>query len=286
MFNVPKAKSDDFNGRFREIISDPLNTFIRRHPFAGHIFDGRVTLHNGLKVPISGDYAYYGNFSDVLIINRGVHEPLEEFVFQSLLKSLGNQKVTMLELGAYWGHYSMWLLHERPDSQVVLVEPEKVNLDSGIKNFRDNDFTGQFINDFVGNGHFSVDSFISENNLSSLSILHSDIQGYEVEMLQDTQKALSNRKIDYLFISTHSEVLHREVETIISKFDYDIEVSSSFERHTTSFDGFVFARKSTLPALFSGLKFVGRQSIMELTPSERCEYICVLHSSLKQLNLL
>lgn len=286
MFNVPKAKSGDFNGRFREIISDPLNNFIRRHPFAGHIFDGRVTLHNGLKVPISGDYAYYGTFSDVLIINRGVHEPLEEFVFQSLLKSLGNQKVTMLELGAYWGHYSMWLLHERPDSQVVLVEPEKVNLDSGIKNFEDNDFTGQFINDFVGNGHFSVDSFISENNLSSLSILHSDIQGYEVEMLQDTQKALSNRKIDYLFISTHSEVLHREVETIISKFDYDIEVSSSFERHTTSFDGFIFARKSTLPSLFSGLKFVGRQSIMELTPSEKCEYICVLHSRLKQLNLL
>lgn len=48
---MPKAKSGDFNGRFREIISYPLNNFIRRHPFAGHIFDGRVTLHNGQKAP-------------------------------------------------------------------------------------------------------------------------------------------------------------------------------------------------------------------------------------------
>jgi hypothetical protein len=40
------------------------------------------------------------------VLNRGVHEPLEEFVFQEVLKRLP-EACAMIELGAYWGHYSM-----------------------------------------------------------------------------------------------------------------------------------------------------------------------------------
>eukprot|EP01035_Chromulina_nebulosa_P006479 gene6479-8760_t len=42
-----KALGSDTPGRFREIISDPLNLLIERHPRAGLIADGLVTLHNG-----------------------------------------------------------------------------------------------------------------------------------------------------------------------------------------------------------------------------------------------
>lgn len=45
-------------------------------------------LHNGLKVPFAGNDSYYGGFSSILVMNRGVHEPLEEFVFQQVLKRL------------------------------------------------------------------------------------------------------------------------------------------------------------------------------------------------------
>jgi hypothetical protein len=40
------------------------------------------------------------------VLNRGVHEPLEEYVFQELLKNLPKTPL-MIELGAYCGHYSM-----------------------------------------------------------------------------------------------------------------------------------------------------------------------------------
>ena len=74
----PKAVADDTLGRFREVISDPLNLLIERVPLAGIVHDNEVYLHNGNRVPVSGSGAYCGPFSQLLIVNRGVHEPLEE----------------------------------------------------------------------------------------------------------------------------------------------------------------------------------------------------------------
>lgn len=73
---VMKADAADFLGRFREIVSDPLNILIHRDPLAGTVRDGEIILHNGNRVPLSGPYSYYGDFSNILVINRGVHEPL------------------------------------------------------------------------------------------------------------------------------------------------------------------------------------------------------------------
>src|SRR5579862_10039493 len=82
----PKAETADFIGRFREVISDPLNLLIERVPMAGVVEGDEVCLHNGIRVPVAGSGAYYGGFSDLLVLNRGVHEPLEEYVFQEVLR--------------------------------------------------------------------------------------------------------------------------------------------------------------------------------------------------------
>ena len=170
-----KANSNDFLGRFREIISDPLNLVIQRDPRSGFVDGDFVYLHNGLKVPVLGSYAYYGQFSSILVINRGVHEPLEEFVFQEVIKRLPNSPL-MLELGAYWGHYSMWLKLAHPNANVHLVEPELQNLNAGKYNFEMNGFTGEFIQAFVGKGQFSVDQYLAERDIQRVTILHSDVQ--------------------------------------------------------------------------------------------------------------
>ena len=83
---------------------------------------GLVWLHNGNQVPAEGQHAYYGRFSDVLIFNRGVHEPLGEYVFQEALRVMPEEPM-MLELGAYWGHYSMWMKRRRPHSRVFRWNP-------------------------------------------------------------------------------------------------------------------------------------------------------------------
>lgn len=101
-------KASSFLERYREVVSDPLNILIKRVPEAGYVdSNGCVILHNGNRVPVNGRLAYYGGFSDILVINRGVHEPLEEYCFQVVLGQIKSASPAMIELGAYWAHYSM-----------------------------------------------------------------------------------------------------------------------------------------------------------------------------------
>ena len=267
-----KAADNDFTARFREIVSDPLNLVIKRDSRAGLVDHGFVFLHNGLKVPISGPDAYYGEFSAILVINRGVHEPLEEFVFQEVLKRLPNSPV-MLELGAYWGHYSMWLKSVHANAIVHLVESSAENLNSGIRNFETNGLTGIFVHASVGRDQFLVDRYLHESGIDRLDVLHSDIQGFEAEMLEGCTKALTERCIDYVFISTHSADLHSKVISRLSDFRYRIEVSSDFECETTSYDGFIFASNPGKPPVFGKFTPLGRTKIESQQPESLVAYI-------------
>jgi len=271
-----KADGNDFLGRFREIISDPLNLMIERFPNAGIVENNHVWLHNGIKVPLSGPYSYYSNFSQILTLNRGVHEPLEEFVFQELLNKLHDRPL-MLELGAYWGHYSMWLKKTLPYSTVNMVEPEIQNLEAGKYNFKINGLDGNFTNSFVGKGHFSVDQYLNDSKINTLDILHSDIQGYESEMLDDCSISLNENKINYIFISTHSQLIHDTILNKLSLFNYRIEVSSDFENETTSYDGLVFASSKKVNPIFEDFKHLGRTDICKAKPSKLLEYLVKLN---------
>jgi methyltransferase FkbM-like protein len=266
-FTVLKARPDDFIGRFREIVSDPVNLLIERVPMAGYVEGDQVYLHNGLKVPVVGPGAYYGPFSHVLVINRGVHEPLEEYVFQELLKRLG-EAPSMIELGAYWGHYSMWLKKTRPKAEVILVEPDPACLKTGQDNFSRNGLRGEFIKAFVGTGKFEVDAFFRDRKIKRLDILHADIQGFEVEMLQGAESVLAKRRVNYLFIATHSQAIHRDVVDRLKAQGYRVEISSDFEDQSTSFDGFVFASSPDVEALFGEIEVMGRPEIALRRPAE------------------
>ena len=267
-----KAAGGDFLGRFREIVSDPLNVLIERDPRAGLVEDGLVWLHNGNCVPVKGRYAYYGRFSDVLVINRGVHEPLEEYVFQEVLRVMPDEPM-MLELGAYWGHYSMWMKRRRPRSRVFMVEPERRNLEAGRANFARHGYEGTFKRALVGKGHFEVDRFMSEQAYPRLNILHSDIQGFEIEMMKGAAESFSRCLIDYAFISTHSQRLHDMVLTELSASGMRIEASSGFDFETTSYDGFVMASRPALPLIFPEFNPIGRRALLQSNPAELVSYL-------------
>src|SRR5262245_16649548 len=266
-FEVLKARPDDFLGRFREVVSDPLNMLIERVPMAGYVEGDQVYLHNGLRVPVVGPGAYYGTFSQLLVINRGVHEPLEEYVFQELLKRLSDEP-SMIELGAYWGHYSMWLKKARPKGNVILVEPDPGCLKAGQDNFVRNGLKGEFIRAFVGSGKFEVDAFFRDRKIKRLDVLHADIQGFEVEMLQGAEGVLAKRRVDHLFIATHSQPIHREVVDRLRVQGYRVEISSDFDVQSTSFDGFVFASSPEVEALFGEIEVMGRDDIAVCGPAE------------------
>lgn len=259
---LEKAAPDNFLERFREIVSDPINLKIRRVPQAGFIDNDMVILHNGHRVPRRGRGSYYESFTDILIINRGVHEPLEEYCFQEVLAQLAGRADTMIELGSYWAHYSMWFLKLNQKAQSILVDSDLENLNAGRENFSRNGYQGEFIQSFVGAGKFSVDGFMTERGLRKIDILHADLQGFELEMLNGASSALLNHQIDYIFISTHSEDLHRSVLTQLACSGYRVEISSNFGEETTSYDGFILASAPQCPTIWHEWKPPGRLEII------------------------
>lgn len=267
----PKAELPEFLDRFREIISDPLNLLIKRVPLAGVVTAEGVILHNGHRVPHD---CYYGNFTKILVLNRGVHEPLEEFVFQEMLRQLDpDRPMVMVELGAYWGHYSMWMKQACPRTRTICVEPNAKRLEVGRRNFAHNGFTGEFIQSFVSNQRFRIDLFVAERGLCNIDILHSDIQGYELEMLAGAKAALQRQTIKRLFISTHSQQVHETIIQFVSAAGYRVDISCDVDTETTSCDGLVVASLPDLPPLLPGVKIMGRTKICTTEADDIVNYL-------------
>jgi hypothetical protein len=193
-----------------------------------------------------------------------------------MLKKIKIKSPIIIELGAYWAHYSMWVKKKFPEAKCYMIEPELKNLECGKNNFRINNFDGKFINDSIQNsetGGFQLDVFASKKKLTSINILHSDIQGYEVNMLEGAKFIFENQIVDYAFISTHNEVIHKRVIKELEKFKYKIEVSSGFDNHTTSYDGFVLASSPKSDPIFKSFFPLGRLEILRSSPKELIEYI-------------
>lgn len=262
-------KSVAFIERFREIVSDPINLMIQRVPEAGYIRDGRyVVLHNGNLAHYTGPYAYYGSFSRILVINRGVHEPLEEYCFQSVLDRLKSKAPVMVELGAYWSHYSMWMKKRFAGATCYMVEPDAEGLESGRRNFRLNGFDGEFIQRMISNTDLRIDDFVAAKSLAHLDVFHCDIQGFEIEMLGGATKFFSTYTADHVFISTHGQKIHDEVVSTLSAHGYRIEISSGYDTHTTSSDGFVLATSPKVAPVFAHFHPLGRTEIANSSPAE------------------
>ena len=233
-----------------------------------------MCLHNGNKVPISGEYSYYGNFSQILVVNRGVHEPLEEFCFQETLEKIIDEEPKMIELGSNWAHYSMWLMKKFPKGNCFMVEPNKKALDAGYNNFKYNNFpNGKFYLSKVAKDGFILDKFVDLKKIDKISILHSDIQGSEIEMLDGAKNFLSKQLSDYIFLSTHSNNIHNEAKQKLEAFGYIVEVSSNFDNHTTSYDGFILATAPSAKRIFKNFIPFGREEINSKKPNEMIEYL-------------
>jgi len=231
--------------RFKDILSDPTNLLIDRIEGAGMVNEGIVTMYNGLKVYSN---CYYDNFSDIFWLNEGVHEPQEEFAFHKILQSITKPMPIMLELGSYWGFYSMSFMQKFSDGKAYCVEADPNFMLQGQRNFELNNLKADFTCGYVADNAITVDGFCEEKNIESLDILHADIQSYELQMLYGAPKMLGEQKIDNLFISTHTQELHSQCLQILEKYNYKIVVNvDMFDSFCC--DGIIVARSEKVPYL-------------------------------------
>ena len=241
---------EEWEGRIVKVMASDCNSDIPRIADAGNITRGFQKMHNGIEIS-TGDY--YGlPIAKMLYMNKGVHEPEEEKIFQSILSKLPANPV-MIEMGCFWAFYSMWFLKDTKSGKVYMIEPEKKNLSIGKKNLKKNHLQGSIDNYFIGRSSstedkipvISLDNYIHKKSIGHINIAHADIQGYEMEMLQGASTVLKNRQIDYFFISTHTNILHYECVDFLKQAGYEILFHLDID-HVSSFDGFIVAGSPNL----------------------------------------
>jgi FkbM family methyltransferase len=212
-------------------------------------------MHNGLKVYTESHYGAYN--VEVIKGLNGHHEPQEEKCFYEVLQRI-EPGSAMLELGSFWGYYSMWFQHEVKGANNYLMEPMPEPLEWGRRNFRLNGMQGDFTRAAVGSEsktevdfehwdgkqyelpQISVDGFFEVKEIDRLAILHSDVQGAEYEMLLGARRFLDRRAVDYVFISTHAEHLHQECMYLLRDFGYQI-CAQHTPAESYSVDGLIVA---------------------------------------------
>ena len=200
---------------------------IPKVPDAGEIVthhgESVQVMHNGVMVR---EGCYHGPWmTEVIRRLRGHHEPQEELAFHTVLRRLASdtRAPTMVELGSFWAYYSLWAKRAIPATRLVLVEPDLANLAVGRHNLELNDMDAAFvINAAIGNEHdiavtlawesdgqphptrlVTIDGLMHDLDLQRIDLLLCDIQGAEVAALEGAARALADRRVRFLVISTH-----------------------------------------------------------------------------------
>ena len=180
-------------------------------------------MHNGVVV----EKDCYGGpwMTEVITRLRGHHEPQEEIAFAEVVDALERDtpEPVMVELGSYWAYYSLWLKSQVPPTTVVLVEPDEVNLQVGIRNFDLNGLAvSSAVHAAVGARHGSavgityesdgitrpvravtLDGLVADEQLSRVDLVLCDVQGAEVDMLAGATGLVRAGRVRFMVISTH-----------------------------------------------------------------------------------
>jgi hypothetical protein len=223
---------------------------------AGEMYtDGPIPyqlMHNGVKIILNSYYDVQW-MTDVIYGLKGHHEPQEEKCFYEVLKYIPDNAI-MLELGSFWGYYSLWFAFEVDGANNYLIEPDLHRLEIGIKNFELNNKTGNFFRgyvgaitdpepNFTGAQKISIDDFIDQEKIERIHILHADIQRAEFEMLKTIVKNLD--KIDYFFISTHDIRVHTNCLNFLKSHEYTI-IAAHTDTESYSADGLIVAKRKSV----------------------------------------
>ena len=212
-------------------------------------------MFNGIKIYYD---SYHSPWMNNIITNlNGHHEPQEEICFYNLLKLL-DKDANMIELGCAWAYYSMWFKKECPNGKNICIEPNKTKLNKGKDNIVLNNFDIQkfkFYNGFIGSNYikndifvdwdntkfnipqFNIEYILNNNDSMFVDILHSDIQGAELDMLRGSVNVLDN--IGIYVISTHGDK-HLKCIDFFNNHNFEVLIQHSIEE-SVSADGLIIA---------------------------------------------
>ena len=214
----------DVRRRVRMTVSCRDTDRLPKVPGAGEVVEQNgqrlQIMHEGTRVIADG---YCGGWmTEVIRDLRGHHEPQEELLFHHLLTHVRPGSL-FVELGAYWAYYTNWYLGAVPGSTALCVEPDPANLEVGRRNLTLNGRTATFIPAFVGSPaprsragnreHLDMDAVLSRVGGRPIEMLHMDVQGAELPFIQSMRRAVEQRLIRFVVVSTHHQSISGSATT-------------------------------------------------------------------------
>jgi len=217
------------------------------------------TMHDGTKVKAGGYEGWW--MASIITRLNGHHEPQEELLFHHLLNFVSPDSL-IVELGSNWAYYSNWYLGKIPGSTAVCVEPDATYFELGKFNMRLNNHEARFIQAFIGSEEIrpsdklnSTVSNIPQLNMPALSreldfapieVLHVDIQGAEVALLDSFFLDEKRSNVRFIIISTHheyicgSKTIHQDCLKSLNRLGAVVLAEHSIEE-SYSADGLILA---------------------------------------------
>lgn len=225
-------------------------------------------MHNGLKVLADG---YCGRWmTDLIRLCNGHHEVQEERMFHEVLGVIPPSG-TMLELGGWWAYYSLWFLQGQPNRRAITLEPDPAHLALGQRNAAFNQLGPEFLQGFVGAVSapkvafatedsgvveipcYTVPQLMEDKGIGQLDLLHCDAQGAETAVLESCRQLFLEKRIDWVFVSTHTHritgdpLTHQRCLAILRECGAVIEAEHDVHE-SFSGDGLIVARFCPAPA--------------------------------------
>lgn len=282
MAALPRLDTRDLANRIRLALACRDADAMPRVANAGAIVEVEGTacqvMHNGILVAVG---SYHPEFIvDLLRLAKGVHEPQEELCFREVVQTIGAKGV-MIEAGSYWSYYSLWFWQAVAQAQCHMIEVDAHFLEAGIRNFELNKAVGIFTHGGFGrpnlgpwytglHGNYlralpsgrifgqrphavpgfhrnipllTIDRYAADNAIETIDILHSDIQGEELNLLDGTAQMFAAGRVNWLFVSTHhNDAFHarclERVEGYGLRIVAEHNISDSF-----SGDGLIVAKR-------------------------------------------
>jgi FkbM family methyltransferase len=238
-------------------------------PKGGQIENGKQYLWNGCVTvfPHGNDIVH-----KIWELTFGAPEPDEILLFLRVARKLPDD-LTMIEVGAGNGFYSIIMGKEKPNSKLILIEANPRLYAVTEKNMELNDFReralvihaaaaessgktvgvydasyGSYIRSDGGDFQvrsIALDDLIKEKALEKVHLVHIDVQGAEELVLEGMHRILSDKRVDFVFIGTHSVELHNACENTLNGYGYKT-VFSKDKTQCIGFDGIIICARPTL----------------------------------------
>jgi FkbM family methyltransferase len=171
----------------------------------------------------------------------------------------------MIELGSYWAYYSMWAQAARKRVRSILVEPVDSRMEIGKATLKLNGMNAEFLRAYTGASSLpshtvhmegtslsgiewlSLDDIVVGCGVPFARIVHVDVQGAEVDVLRGSKLAIDEKKLGYVFLSTHSRSLHYECLNMLEPHFVILAEHTRAESYST--DGLIVARPHWFPGI-------------------------------------